>query len=133
MGDIETKNYCSDMSFFFHSIAVCILALGVAITSRQKLTTLHFHIVQDQRVYDQSLYGEPPQVAIWIEDKISGDIRTVFVTRRTATGNFEGKSGVHVALPAWIGYFRKESGRTDFPTPLIPADVTISGPSRYWR
>lgn len=97
--------------------------------SAQQDVTVIFDIEQDPAVYDLTMYGEPPQFAIWIENKESGLIRTVFVTRRMGTGNFEGKTGVPVALPVWIGYFRRETGRTDMPTPRKPVDVTVSGPT----
>lgn len=103
--------------------------IGVRNVHAQAHVTVVFDIEQDPAVYDLTMYGEPPQFAIWIENKESGAIKTVYVTRRTGTGYFEGKTGVPVALPAWIGYFRRETGRTDMPSPRKPVDVTVSGPT----
>ena len=90
-------------------------------------TTLLFTIYQESNVYRRSIYGEAPQFAIWLENKETGEIRSVFVTYRTATGDFKGKTACPVSLPVWIGAFRKETGRTDFPVPRNPAPDAITG------
>jgi len=89
--------------------------------------TLLFTIHQERDVYDQSDYGEPPQFAIWLENKATGKVKTVFVTYRTGTGDFEGKMECPVSLPAWIGVFRKETGRKDIPSIRKPADMAVTG------
>jgi hypothetical protein len=91
------------------------------------MNTLLFTIQQEQDIYDRSDYGEPPQFAIWLENDETGDIKTVFVTRRTGTGDFEGKTECPISLPAWIGAFRKETGRNDIPTVRKPADIAVTG------
>ncbi len=88
---------------------------------------LAFTIRQNPEVYEESIYGEPPQLAIWIENPDNGQTQTVYVTRRAGNGQFEGKMGVPVALPAWIAAFRKETGRTDFPIPSKPVHDAVSG------
>ena len=113
--------FCINLLFLF-SYAIILPAQ----TPAEKLL---FDITQNERIYDQSNYGEPPQLAIWLENQDTGELKTVYVTRRTGTGVYEGKAGVPVALPVWIGSFRRETGRTDFPSPRNPVDVTISGPT----
>lgn len=88
---------------------------------------LLFQIDQNREVYEETLFGEPPQLAIWLENPTEGTVKTVYVTRRTATGDFEGKMGVPVALPGWIVAYRKETGRNDFPTPATTLTDAITG------
>jgi hypothetical protein len=89
--------------------------------------TLLFTIHQERDIYHHSDYGEPPQFAIWLENSITGEVKTVFVTNRTGLGNFEGKVECPVSLPAWIGAFRKETGRNDIPSIQKPVDMAITG------
>jgi len=69
---------------------------------------------------------KPPQFAIWLEDRETEEIQTVFVTYRTATGDFIGKAECPVSLPVWIAVFRKETGRDDFPTKRNPASEAVT-------
>ena len=90
-------------------------------------TKLVFTMKQDQDLIDISDYGEPPQFAIWLENPETKDVRTIFVTHRTATGDFEGRVSCPLSLPAWIGIFRKEFNRKGFPRPWEPANDAITG------
>lgn len=113
--------------FLFGLILFTILAFSVSGSNPSGTATLLFTIHQERDVYDQSDYGEPPQFAIWLENKETGQIKTVFVTYRTATGDFEGKAECPVSLPAWIGAFRKETGRVDIPRLRNPAFDAVTG------
>lgn len=88
-----------------------------------------FEIVQNQEIYDQSVFGEPPQLGIWLENEATGEVRTVFVTEKLGKGSFYGKAGVPVALPAWVSAFRSETGRSDFPTLRNPVVDGTTGPT----
>ena len=88
---------------------------------------LIFEIRQEQDIYDDSDFGDPAQFSIWLEDLETQAVRTVFVTHSTGTGEFIGKVDCPVALPVWIGIFREETGRTDFPRPWKPMVDAVTG------
>lgn len=69
-------------------------------------TVLQIDIHQNKKMIHLSNFAEPPQFAIWLENKASGESKTVFVTHRVAAGDWEGKANVPVALPLWFKKFR---------------------------
>ena len=116
------------MRYFILSVLIsCLTTCTESGSKSSGMATLLFTIHQERDVYDQSDYGEPPQFAIWLENKSDGTVKTVFVTHRTGTGNFEGKAECAVALPAWIGAFQRETGRDDLPSVGKPASDAITG------
>src|SRR5690554_2171075 len=124
----EAVAHCSYMKHFLLYLAFFLSAIAYAVGAFQKdEVALVFSIHQNRQIYEASIYGEPPQFAIWLEDPSSGSVKTVFVTYRTGHGDFEGKASVPVALPAWVGVFRKETGRNDLPTPRAPVDMAVTG------
>jgi hypothetical protein len=54
----------------------------------------------------RSVYAEPPQFAVWLENASTGECQTIFVTYRVSRGDWEGKADVPVALPCWHDIFR---------------------------
>ena len=62
---------------------------------------LEFTVFVDRKVYEYTNYGEPPQVAFWVEQPDSGKIRTVWVSHRTGRQQWKGKVECPVSLPYW--------------------------------
>lgn len=91
---------------------------------------LRIEIRQNMEMILYSIFGEPPQYAVWLEDVETGKARTVSVTRRSATGDWVGKLGVPVALPRWFEVYRKETGHKGLPRPAtaMPDAVTRATP-----
>ncbi len=81
---------------------VAILVVYAFVGTLNK-TELEFLIHINEELVQQSVYGESPTFAIWLEDPGTGETHTVFATRRVATGDWEGKKDVPVALPVWSG------------------------------
>ncbi|MBW7997446.1 MAG: hypothetical protein FVQ81_12900 [Candidatus Glassbacteria bacterium] len=94
---------------------------------------MRFTIHQEADIYEESDYGEPPQVAIWLEDAETGAKQTVSATYRTATGDFYGKVECPISLPAWVMVWREETGNEGFPTPRQSAPEAITAATSLER
>ena len=70
------------------------------ILSDTNQVALQFNFDINRVVYQKTNYGDPPQLAIWIENPDSG-IRTVWVSRRTAYQEWKGKIECPISLPFW--------------------------------
>ena len=88
---------------------------------------LTFSLELNQKVYEYSDWGEPPQFAIWLEDADSSRIRTIWVTYRTGTGDWKGKVECPVALPYWVSRYNKETATSGPPTFFEPVIDAITG------
>jgi hypothetical protein len=100
---------------------------GIVIIRTWGRTVIQIDIHQNKKIIHLSNFAEPPQFAIWLENPVTKELKTVFVTHRVAKGDWEGKANVPVALPQWFMLFkgRKEKGeKTD---PGKKSDMAISG------
>lgn len=88
--------------------------------------TLVFQIELNRQVYENSAWGDPPQMAVWLQDDTGRRIRTVAVTHRTGAGDWEGKVECAVALPNWVAFYNRETGAQGPPTWDHPAPDAIT-------
>jgi len=87
---------------------------------------LVFDITLNQRVYQDSAWGDPPQIAIWIQNRDDKGIQTVMVTHRTGACDWEGKVECAVALPYWVGFYDAETGTAGPPSWDHPAPDAVT-------
>ncbi len=87
-----------------------------------------FDITVNQRVYeDSSNFGEPPQMAIWLENPETAQVKTLWVSYRSSSGDWVGKVECPVALAYWFSRFNKEMNTSGPPCFQNPAPVAITG------
>jgi hypothetical protein len=111
-------------------IPVLIVTAGLSCRwDKPKTATIHFHLELNRDVYMDTLYGEPPQIAIWIENPQTGEIRNVWVTYRSGKNEWVGKVSCDVCLPYWQSRLEKAKARTEKPNPADKLDaVTAATP-----
>jgi len=78
----------------------------------------------NRNVYQESNFGEPPQIAVWVEKEDA--MRTVWVSRRTATGYWEGKVECPTSLPIWVSRYVRRTGNPA-PGVLNPLPDALTG------
>lgn len=87
-------------------IVLLLLIIGVVILRTYGRTQIQIDIHQNKELILLSTFAEPPQFAIWLENKKSGECQSVFVTYRAGAGDWEGKTDVPTALPRWFQIFK---------------------------
>lgn len=111
-------------------IPLLILALGLVIYAYRGTrgkTDITFRIHINQQLVQESAFGESPTFAIWLEEPSTGRCRTIFVTRRAAVGDWEGKAEVPSALPCWFEVYKRENQTRELPGVEKQAPVTVTG------
>ncbi len=88
------------------SISIILIIIGALIifaySKTWGKTDIEIKIHINEKLVQESAFGESPTFAIWLENPITHKIKTIFVTRRAAEKDWEGKAEVPVALPFWF-------------------------------
>ena len=92
---------------------------------KQKSITIEIHI--NRAVYRQSSLGEAPQLAVWLENPESGEIRTLWVSHRMAKADWVGKIECLSCLPLWTNRYKQKYRTAAPPTREAPLTEGISG------
>lgn len=65
------------------------------------LIVFNVKITLDRKAYHYTNFGEPPQIAIWLENQERTKYIPVWITHRSAYNDWKGKIECPVALPYW--------------------------------
>jgi len=98
--------------------------------SGQETVVLTFELQLNPLVYQDSTWGDPPQIAIWLRNQADQSIHTVMVTYRTAVCDWIGKVECSVALPYWVTFYNRQTqtkGPPKWDSPL-PDAITCATP-----
>ena len=68
---------------------------------QQKKSNVFFEIYINEDNYRNTLFGESPQISIWVEDVEAKYFKNIYVTQRTWKDDWIGKVHCEVALPYW--------------------------------
>jgi len=77
-------------------------------SNKNNQVILEFLMKVDKDIYEMTDFGEPPQIAIWLEDPETGKIHTVWVARRSGRRLWKGKFECPTALPLWESRHKNE-------------------------
>ena len=105
-------------------VTLIIVISSIVVLKTIGRTQIQINIHQDKEIIYLSTFAEPPQFAIWLENPGNHKCQTVFVTRRTAIDDWEGKASVPVSLPRWVELF-KVNGKGENGTGAIKGSSLI--------
>ncbi len=69
---------------------------------------LSFTMNVDREIYTYTDFGEPPQLAAWLENPDHEQVKTVWVSHRTGKNQWKGKVICPVSLPYWESRHKHE-------------------------
>jgi len=92
---------------FFSGIFILVGLITYAYARTWGKTEIEFRIHINEELVLQSVYGESPTFAIWIQNPETSETKTIFITNRAGIDDWEGKVDVPTALPAWDSVTRK--------------------------
>ena len=96
-------SFASAFIFFF-----MLQAESFGIEKKTSDVVLEFKMNVDRKIYRHTNYGEPPQIAVWLEQPENEKIRTVWVSHRTGRQQWKGKVECLTSLPYWESRHKKE-------------------------
>jgi hypothetical protein len=108
-------------------LLLTVLLVLFAFARTWNKTDLEFRFHINEKLVRESTFGESPTFAIWLEDPVTGQTRTVFVTNRAGLGDWEGKKDVPVALPKWFEVNAIEKSVEKTINDNVPEKLTITG------
>jgi len=98
-----------------HAYIFCILVIMVRAVSLISGTgpladdvTLTVTMNVQQDIYEDTNFGEPPQIAVWLAHPETASIRTVWVANRAGRRLWKGKFECPTALPIWESRHNQE-------------------------
>jgi hypothetical protein len=115
------------IKLFAGGLFLILIIAGIVIVRTRGRTLLQIDIHQDKKIIHLSNFAEPPQFAIWLENPVTKELKTVFVTHRVSKGDWEGKANVPVALPLWFKLFRESKNPGEASVVKKRSDLAITG------
>jgi hypothetical protein len=125
---VPNKKILRRLVILFAGGLVFVIILGAILIIRTwGRTLIQVDIHQNKDLIYLSTFAEPPQFAIWLENPVTKELKSVFVTHRVAIGDWEGKANVPVALPQWFRLFRGNGNSADPQNQEKGSDLVVSG------
>jgi adenosylhomocysteine nucleosidase len=109
-----------------HNSARYVMQIVEELEKADSHVHLLFSFSPDPKLYAQSKYQKPPQIAIWLEQPKQKKIQTVYVTEKTARGAWGKNITRPISLPYWVSRWNRETQTQGDPSPKQPAADAVT-------